>query len=72
MGFMQIIGSWRSYLIVLIPFTLVSVMISFNLQRINTAVASIYRKIRMMRRRANALSELEAGLHVGYAKVHKS
>jgi hypothetical protein len=71
MGFMQIIGSWRSYIVVLIPFTLVSLIISFNLQRINTTLASIYYKIRMTHPRANMLSQLEAGLHGGYDALQK-
>jgi hypothetical protein len=69
MSFMQLVGSWRSYLIVLIPFTLVSLVISFNLQFIYYAPRWIGQKIRMMRPSVNILSQLEAGLHVGYDKT---
>lgn len=69
MSFMQIVGSWRVYLIVLVPFTLVSLVVSFNLQLIYSALSWISRKIRMMRRTDNDLNQLEAGLHVGYNKI---
>jgi hypothetical protein len=69
MSFMQLSGSWRSYLIVLAPFTLVSLMITFNLQFIYSALAWIGRRIRLMRPRVDILSHLEAGLHVGYKKT---
>lgn len=68
MSFMQLVGSWRSYLIVLVPFTLVSLIISFNLQFIYSAVGWIRHRMRMMRSRVNILSQLEAGLHVGNDK----
>lgn len=69
MSFMQVVGSWRVYLIVLLPFTLVSLVVSFNLQLVYAAFSWINRKIRMMRRRSNDLYQLEAGLHVGYNKI---
>lgn len=69
MSFMQVVGSWRVYLIVLLPFTLVSLVVSFNLQLVYAAFSWINRKIRIMRRRGNDLYQLEAGLHVGYNKI---
>lgn len=69
MSFMQLVGSWRSYLIVLVPFTLVSLVISFNLQFIYSALRWIGRKITLMRPRVNVLSQLEAGLHIGHDKT---
>lgn len=70
MSFMQVVGSWHSYLIVLVPFTLVSLVVSFNLQLVYSTLAWISRKIRMMRRRGNNnLDQLEAGLHAAYNKM---
>lgn len=64
MSFMQLVGSWRLYLLVLVPFTLVSLVISFNLQMVYSALALISGRIRMMRSRVDNLSQLEAGLPV--------
>lgn len=69
MSFMQLVGSWRSYLIVLVPFTLVSLVISFNLQFIYSALRWISRKITLMRPRVNVLSQLEAGVLIGHDKT---
>lgn len=61
---MQLAGSWLTYVTVLVPFTLISLVISFNLQMVYSALAWISRKIRMKRLMFNGASRLESSLPI--------
>lgn len=69
MSFMQLDGSWVGYVAVLVPFTAVSLVISFNLHLVYSALAWIRRRIRIKLPMVNNLSQLEAGLPVHEKRV---